>query len=238
MQDGLLRLHRILEAVRVEVRDTQLRADAAHFLVGLLHLGPLFGNLVLEGCQRAGDDLLLLFDPLALVFLRDAVGQIGRLLGISALDTDLEKVCVAHLAHVDHAAQLEVGLLGRADTELLAPPLNQLQGFDHRVKHLLALNDLELGGGKPGVHSHCPLVAFGEDADLLLVLLDLDDDVRLVLTWQKVGRHARGDHDKEEGQNNDRQAQPDHAPIIEEVQLRFLHSVCVAIGHIFFKCLF
>ena len=231
LQDGLLRLHGVLEAVGIEVCDAQLGTDTPHFFVGFLDLGALFGHLVFQRGEGTGQEFLLIFDPLALVFLRDAVGQIGRLLRVGALHADLQEVGITHFAHVDHAAQLEVGLLAAADTEFLAPPLKQLHRVDHRIEHLLALDDLKLGGGKPRIHSHAALIAFGENADFLLVLFDLDDDVRLVLARHEVGRDARGDHDEEEGQNDDRQPQPDNAPVVEKVQFGFLHGSSIAFAH-------
>ena len=234
LQHGFLRLHGILEAVRVEVRDAELRADPAHFVVGFLHFLALFGNLVLQGGEGSGQDLLLLLDAFALVFLRDTVGQIGRFLRVRALDADLQEVGVTHLAHVDHAAQFEVSLLLRADAEFLAPPVDQIQRVDHRVKHLFPLDDLELRRGKTRIHAHRPLVTLGENPDLLLVLFDLDDDVRLVLARQEVSRHARGDHDQQESENDDRQAQSDDAPVIKEVQFSFLHGGSFAVSHGFY----
>ena len=205
-KDFFLRLQGILHAVGVEIGDAQLGADAAHLRVGLLDFLALFAYLILEGGERAGENFLLLVDAFALVFVGDRVGQIGRFRGIRALHADLQEVGVAHLAHVDHGAQFEVGLLARPHAVGLGPFLDQLQVVDDRIEHLLALDDLELRGGKTRIEPHSTLVTVAENTDFLVVLLDLDDDVRLVLAGQEVGRDAGGDDHEQKSQDNDGKA--------------------------------
>ena len=81
-----------------------------------------------------------------------------------------------------------------------------------------------LGRGKPGIHPHAPLVTVTEDPDLLLVLLYLDDDVRLVLARQEVSRYAGRDNDEKESENDNGQPETDHPPVIQKVQLGFRRS--------------
>ena len=213
LEDGLLCLPWILHAFRIQIVDFGLEPYLRHQIPEILGLFSLFRDLVFKLNQRSGNPALLLVNSLLLVFQRDGVGQISRLLTILIKNGDLDQVGTPHLRDTHHRAQLEVGDIPRSKI----PFLKQFHGVQNGIEDLLALNDLKLGGDETRVG---PLNSFStENVHVIVVLLDLHGDRGLILPRGEVsGDSGRDDHEKED-QDDQGKADADDPPIVQHVKI-------------------
>ena len=218
-------MHRIHNAIGIEILNFVFDANALCLGAEFINPATLFRHFIFQLDKRAVNSALLLPDTAALILFRNAIGNFRGFIFILVQNTDLNEFGVSNFPNIDHFSKPEDRLFLSNNTVEFFPLLLEAEGFDHRVKNFLSLNNLELRCNKSRIKASTASSII-EQLQVSIILINLHRDTGFVLLRKKIGHHTRRYDNKQEYENNKRKPYSNNAPVIEEVKLDFVR-VCV-----------
>ena len=215
--------------VRHRIGDPQFIAQASDFVLSFVDLFFLFLELGFQGLDAAEAPLFPLLQAMVLIRFGDRLGQFRGLLGFFTINTDLDQAGIANRTQ-DHSAFEQTHRFGGferavASIVLSAPFFVQAQVIDDLAEDDFGLDEFKLGLNEVRiVAAHHPAV--GEARDVRLVVFDLDAGAAGVRFGEDKGHQRCRDDDEQKDGQDDGLANANDAPIIQEVQFRFLWRRC------------